>query len=177
MSRIYDNIDLRFEAGLKGILGNSGMKRADFCAGYFNLRGWRMICDTIDALPGDHIYEGNEVYLKIIYHLSQEARNGMPEYNLPAVFERELFDFQANAVKLIARRLEKNGGAMIGDVVGLGKTITACASAPNSGSTRFLMAISGMSSIRCSPPTNSNAPWTISTTCPCWKTPSSFSAR
>jgi hypothetical protein len=97
--------------------------------------------------------------LKIIYHLSQEARNGMSEYNLPAVFERELFDFQANAVKLIARRLEKNGGAMIGDVVGLGKTITACASAPNSGSTRFLMAISGMSSIRCSPPTNSNAPW------------------
>ncbi|MDX9869033.1 MAG: helicase-related protein, partial [Kiritimatiellia bacterium] len=303
MSRIYDNIDLKFEAGLKGILGNSGMKRADFCVGYFNLRGWRMICDMIDALPGDYLYENDdrvfrtcrlligmhrppeeliqklyscfeqhetpdsdevkrckrqmsmefrrqlvcgvpstqdewalrrlsaqlkqtkvtvklylreplhaklylahrpedhsnpiqsimgssnltysgltrqgeldaefgdrddgikfsnwfdarwtdrfsidisedlaqvideswagengpspyEVYLKIIYHLSQEARNGMSEYNLPAVFERDLFDFQANAVKLIARRLEKNGGAMIGDVVGLGKTITACA--------------------------------------------------
>ncbi len=60
MSRIYDNIDLKFEAGLKGILGNSGMKRADFCVGYFNLRGWRMICDMIDALPGDYLYENDD---------------------------------------------------------------------------------------------------------------------
>ena len=44
-------------------------------------------------------------------------------------FRHELFDFQQNAVKIAARHLnnEKRGGAMIGDVVGLGKTITACA--------------------------------------------------
>ena len=303
MSRIYDNIDLIFEVGLQGILANAGAKRADFCVGYFNLRGWRMICDTIDKLPGDYIYEGDdrvfrtcrlligmhrppdeviqklyscfeqhelpdsdevkqcrrqistefrkqlvygvpsaqdewalrrlsaqlkqgkvtvklylreplhaklylahrpedsfnpiqsimgssnltysgltkqgeldaefgdrddgqkfskwfdarwenrfsldisddlahiideswageqgptpyEIYLKIIYHLSQEARNGISEYNIPDNIGRDLFDFQANAVKLIVRRLDKHNGAMIGDVVGLGKTITACA--------------------------------------------------
>ena len=303
MSRIYDNIELRFENGLQGMLSNAGVKRADFCVGYFNLRGWRLICETVDRLPGDYLYEGDdrmfrtcrlligmqrppdelvqrlytcferhelpdsedvkrcrrqigtefrnqlvcgvpsskdewalrrlsaqlkqgkvtvklhlreplhaklylahrpedhfnpiqsimgssnltysgltkqgelnaefgdrddgqkfskwfdarwedrfsidisedltriideswageqgptpyEVYLRIIYHLSREARNGMTEYNLPAAFERDLFDFQATAVKLIARHLEKQGGAMIGDVVGLGKTITACA--------------------------------------------------
>ncbi len=303
MSRIYDNIELKFEAGLQGILTNTGVKRADFCVGYFNLRGWRQIASTIDTLPGDFLDEGDErvfrtcrlligmhrppedliqclyscferhstpdsedvqrclrqisrefrrqlilgvpsaqdewalrrlsaqlkakkvavklylreplhaklyiahrpedsyspiqsimgssnltysgltrqgelnaefgdrddgiklakwfddrwedrfsiditesligvideswagedgptpyeVYLKIIYHLSREARSGMNEYSLPPVFANELFEFQAIAVKLIARHLEKRGGAMIGDVVGLGKTITACA--------------------------------------------------
>lgn len=68
-----------------------------------------------------------EVYLKIMYHLSREARQGVSEYHLPAPFDAELFDFQKTAVKLAVRHLEKRGGAMIGDVVGLGKTITACA--------------------------------------------------
>ena len=68
-----------------------------------------------------------EVYLKIMYHLSREARQGVSEYHLPAPFDTELFDFQKTAVKLAVRHLEKRGGAMIGDVVGLGKTITACA--------------------------------------------------
>ena len=68
-----------------------------------------------------------EVYLKIMYHLSREARKGVSEYHLPAPFNTELFDFQKTAVKLAVRHLEKRGGAMIGDVVGLGKTITACA--------------------------------------------------
>jgi len=60
MSRIYDNIELDFEHGLLGILSNVGVKRADFCVGYFNLRGWRMICDTVDTLPGDTVYEGDD---------------------------------------------------------------------------------------------------------------------
>ena len=68
-----------------------------------------------------------EVYLKVMYHLSREARSGVSEYHLPAPFDKELFDFQKTAVKLAVRHLEKRGGAMIGDVVGLGKTITACA--------------------------------------------------
>lgn len=303
MSRIYDNIELRFEEGLLGILANVGVKRADFCAGYFNLRGWGAVCETVEKLPGDYIdehdervfricrlligmhrppdeliqqlyscYKRNEppdseevrrckrrigaefrrqlvrgvpsardewalrrlsaqlkagkvtvklhlreplhaklylahrpednfnpiqsimgssnltmngltrqgelnaefgdrddgaklsrwfddrwndrfsidisadlaqvideswagengpspyeVYLKIIYHLSREARSGMSEFTLPPAFEQDLFDFQATAVKLVARHLDRRGGAMIGDVVGLGKTITACA--------------------------------------------------
>jgi len=68
-----------------------------------------------------------EVYLKIMYHLSREARQGVSEYHLPAPFDTKLLDFQKTAVKLAVRHLEKRGGAMIGDVVGLGKTITACA--------------------------------------------------
>ena len=72
-------------------------------------------------------YTPYEVYLKIMYHLSREARSGVTEYHLPEPFNTELFEYQQTAVKLAVRHLEKRRGAMIGDVVGLGKTITACA--------------------------------------------------
>ena len=69
------------------------------------------------------------IYLKTAYHLSQEARSGIKEFTLSPEFRKELFDFQQTAVKIAARHLrnDRRGGAMIGDVVGLGKTITACA--------------------------------------------------
>ena len=305
MAQIYDNINQKFVDGLRGIIGNIGVKRADFCVGYFNLRGWRCISDLVEKLPGDYVDETikddeetffrycrlligmqkadsdlvqtlyfptdtqkmdsenvqrakrkivndfrnqlivgvptnedekalrelarqlylgkvvvklylktqlhaklylayrpddsfnpiqsllgssnltfsglkgqgeldaeiadstnaktladwfddkwNEkycidiseelrkvieeswackevkpyyIYLKTAYHLSQEARASINEYNLPEAFKNKLFDFQQTAVKIAARHLEKRGGAMIGDVVGLGKTITACA--------------------------------------------------
>lgn len=302
MARIYDNIETSFTEGLKGIISNNGVKRVDFCVGYFNLRGWKTIVSEIDNLSGDFVSEkdgrifricrlligmhrppeeliksfysiyknelidtesvkkckrqiANEfrkqltigiptasdewtlrrlsdqmkkeqvcvklylkeslhaklylayrpddhfnkiqaimgssnltysglskqgelnaefgdsdsaeklsvwfndrwedrycvditkelidiideswasnniippyyIYLKTAYHLSQEARSGINEYELPTEFREELFEFQETAVKLAARHLDKKGGAMIGDVVGLGKTITACA--------------------------------------------------
>ncbi|CAG9900366.1 helicase domain protein [Bacteroides ovatus] len=306
MARIYDNIETMFTPGLQGIISNVGVKRVDFCVGYFNLRGWKVIVNEIDNLQGDWIYEkknGNDervlrtcrlligmhrppdeliremystinnnlidteavkkckrqianefrkqltigvptandewtlrrlsaqmkeecvavklylkeplhaklylahrpddhfnkiqaimgssnltygglsgqgelnaefgdsdsaekfatwfndrwedrycvditkelveiideswasvntippyyIYLKTAYHLSQEARSGINEYELPTEFKEDLFEFQETAVKLAARHLDKRGGAMIGDVVGLGKTITACA--------------------------------------------------
>lgn len=69
------------------------------------------------------------IYLKVAYHLSEEARKGLKELTITHEFRKELLDFQQNAVKIATRHLnnEKRGGAMIGDVVGLGKTITACA--------------------------------------------------
>ena len=69
------------------------------------------------------------IYLKTAYHLSEEARSGIKEFTIPPEFKNSLFEFQQTAVKIAARHLnnEKRGGAMIGDVVGLGKTITACA--------------------------------------------------
>src|SRR5690554_548385 len=67
------------------------------------------------------------IYLKTAYHLSREARTSVSEFNLPREFKKDLFPFQETAVKLAARYLERRDGAMIGDVVGLGKTITACA--------------------------------------------------
>lgn len=307
MARIYDNIDSRFIDGLHDIVHEPGVKRVDFCVGYFNLRGWNFICNDIDTLPGDYVYEqdangrdikkfricrlligmhrpdeelvralysnkktladaeyvqrslrliaenfkrqlllgiptskdeetlrtlsrqlkegkvcvklflkyplhaklyiahtpqshnkqliimgssnltysgmsGNGelnadfvdsdhvnklsgwfderwndrqciditeqlaaiideswagerdippyyIYLKTAWHLSQEARNGIREYELSPIFRSGLFEFQQNAVKIAARHLnsERRNGAMIGDVVGLGKTITACA--------------------------------------------------
>lgn len=303
MARIFDNIDIKFEEGLKKVIGSQGVKRVDFCVGYFNLRGWNLVINEIDQLPGNYVdeegknvfrtcrlligmhrppedyirklYSKNDelpdsemvqrcklqialefkrqlllglptkqdewtlrrlstqmkeekvcvklylreplhaklylayrpddysnpiqslmgssnltysgltrqgelnaefgdsdqaqkfanwfddrwndrfceditdelinvidnswasekaippyyVYLKVAYHLSEEARNGIKEFTLTPEFRRELFDFQQNAVKIAARHLnnDKRGGAMIGDVVGLGKTITACA--------------------------------------------------
>ena len=65
------------------------------------------------------------IYLKMVYHLSQEARAGINEYRLPKEFK--LFDFQAAAVKIAARHVNRRGGVMIADVVGLGKTMIATA--------------------------------------------------
>ncbi|MEI6139584.1 MAG: helicase-related protein [Mariniphaga sp.] len=67
------------------------------------------------------------VYLKIAYHLSREARAGISEFQLPKVFEKELLPYQISAVKVAAHHLHHRGGVIIGDVVGLGKTITATA--------------------------------------------------
>ena len=67
------------------------------------------------------------VYLKMAYHLSKEAREGLIEYGLPASMQDRLLDFQAAAVKIAARIMMHKGGAMIGDVVGLGKTLVGTA--------------------------------------------------
>lgn len=67
------------------------------------------------------------IYLNMAYHLSVEARAGLSQYRLPPRFEEELFEFQKSAVKIAARHLNRRGGVMIGDVVGLGKTMMATA--------------------------------------------------
>jgi superfamily II DNA or RNA helicase len=67
------------------------------------------------------------IYLKIAYHLSREARAGLNEFRLPRIFQTELLEFQQKAVLVAAHHLHRRGGVMIGDVVGLGKTITATA--------------------------------------------------
>ena len=88
------------------------------------------LIDAIDnSWASEVIIPPYYIYLKTAYHLSAEARSGVKEFSLPPEFQREMFDFQQIAVKIAARHLnsEKRGGAMIGDVVGLGKTITACA--------------------------------------------------
>ena len=67
------------------------------------------------------------IYLKIAYHLSREARAGINEFKLPKIFQQELLEFQQKAVLVAAHHLHKRDGVLIGDVVGLGKTITATA--------------------------------------------------
>lgn len=74
-----------------------------------------------DLIPPYHIY------LKIAYHLSQEARAGIKEFRIPREFQDILFDYQKAAVQIAAHHLKKRNGVLIGDVVGLGKTFMATA--------------------------------------------------
>jgi len=74
-----------------------------------------------EALPPYYIY------LKMAYHLAQEARAGLIEFKLPSDLQNKLWDFQAAAVKIAAHHLNKRDGVIIGDVVGLGKTLMATA--------------------------------------------------
>ena len=67
------------------------------------------------------------VYLKMAYHLSHEARAGLAEFRIPRDFGDRLFEFQTAAVKIAAHHLNKRNGVLIGDVVGLGKTLMATA--------------------------------------------------
>jgi len=86
------------------------------------------LIDIIDnSWAADRLVPPFHIYLKIAYHLSQEARAGINEFKLPKIFQKELLEFQQKAVLVAAHHLHKRHGVMIGDVVGLGKTITATA--------------------------------------------------
>ena len=80
-----------------------------------------------ESWAGETLVQPYHVYLKIAYHLAQEARLGQSEFRIPAIFGDKLFDFQTSAVKVAAHHLNKRGGVVIGDVVGLGKSIMASA--------------------------------------------------
>ena len=67
------------------------------------------------------------IYVKMAYHLSQEARAGLTEFQIPRDFHNKLFEFQIAAVKIAAHHLNRRRGVLIGDVVGLGKTLMGTA--------------------------------------------------
>ncbi|MCI0539057.1 MAG: SNF2-related protein [Verrucomicrobiales bacterium] len=67
------------------------------------------------------------IYVKMAYHLAEEARAGLSEVSIPADMRGTLLDFQSASVRIAARHLEKRGGVILGDVVGLGKTLMATA--------------------------------------------------
>jgi superfamily II DNA or RNA helicase len=75
----------------------------------------------------EELVQPYHVYLKMVYHLSQEARAGLSEFKIPRDFGAELFEFQKAAVKIAAHHVYKRRGVIIGDVVGLGKTLMATA--------------------------------------------------
>lgn len=68
-----------------------------------------------------------QIYVKMAYHLAEEARAGLSEFTIPADMRGVLLEFQSAAVRIAARHLEKRGGVVLGDVVGLGKTLMATA--------------------------------------------------
>ncbi|SDX78224.1 PLD-like domain-containing protein [Allochromatium warmingii] len=83
------------------------------------------IIDT--SWAGERLIPPYHVYLKMAYHLAQDARTGLSEFRIPAIFGEMLFDFQIAAVKIAAHHLHKRRGVLLGDVVGLGKSIIATA--------------------------------------------------
>ncbi len=105
-------------------------------AGWFEDR-WndRWCVDISDELAAiieeswarERLIPPHHIYVKIAYHLSQEARAGLTEFRIPRDFGNQLLDFQTAAVKIAAHHLNKRGGVLIGDVVGLGKTLMATA--------------------------------------------------
>lgn len=68
-----------------------------------------------------------EVYMKVCYELSKDARYGEQKYALSPRLEHMLMDYQKSAAHTLVHRLMRRGGTMLGDVVGLGKTLTAIA--------------------------------------------------
>jgi superfamily II DNA or RNA helicase len=67
------------------------------------------------------------IYVKMAYHLCQDAREGLLQFRIPKDFGNKLFEFQVAAVKIAAHHVNKRGGVLLGDVVGLGKTLMATA--------------------------------------------------
>ncbi len=67
------------------------------------------------------------VYLKMAYHLSHEAEEGGSAFPLPKDLDAKLLQFQKEAVSLAAHHLDRRHGVVLGDVVGLGKTLMATA--------------------------------------------------
>ena len=62
MPIIFDNIENKFADGLSRHIDSAN--RVDYCVGYFNLRGWRMMSDKIDVLSGANVREGNTDILR-----------------------------------------------------------------------------------------------------------------
>ena len=85
------------------------------------------LIEILDESWAGKVRSPYEIFLKIAYHLSHEARMGLANFTIPQDFKNELLDFQETAVAVAARHLNQRGGVLVGDVVGLGKTIVATA--------------------------------------------------
>jgi hypothetical protein len=79
------------------------------------------------------------VYLRLAYELSRDAREGLT-LDIPPEVKRVLLPHQISAVQVATRIIERKGIAVIGDVVGLGKTLTGTAIAATLGESVLVIA-------------------------------------
>lgn len=77
----------KFKDGLQGIISAQGVERVDFCVGYFNLRGWDLIVNHIDSIPGGYVYENDEQKFRICRLLIGMQRP--PEELIRALYSQE----------------------------------------------------------------------------------------
>jgi len=90
MPNIYDNIENQLLEGLERCLDVS--HKADFCVGYFNLRGWRSVADKVDAWTG-----GEDGQCRLLIGMQRRPEEMLREYFSKR--ETEPID-QGTAVKL-----------------------------------------------------------------------------
>jgi superfamily II DNA or RNA helicase len=79
------------------------------------------------------------VYLRLAYELSRDARDGLT-LDIPPEIKQILLPHQISAVQVATRIIERKGIAVIGDVVGLGKTLTGTAIAATVGESVLVIA-------------------------------------
>src|SRR5207248_1935984 len=66
------------------------------------------LADIIDeSWAREEVLPPYYIYLKIAYHLSEQARAGLLEFRIPRDFKEQLFDYQVAAVKIAAHHLNK----------------------------------------------------------------------
>jgi len=73
------------------------------------------------------LFEPYLVYLKMAFHLSEDARAGIAELGVPDRIGSDLLDFQTKALQIAGRHLFHRRGVLVGDVVGLGKSMVGAA--------------------------------------------------
>ncbi len=70
--------------------------------------------DLIDVIEnswaGDQEIPPYHIYIKMAYHLSQEARAGLSEFRIPPDIGSQLFEYQIAAVKIAAHHLNRRNG-------------------------------------------------------------------
>lgn len=83
----------------------------------------KLIEELENSRFGDKEYSPYEIFIKAIYELQKndiKAKSENEKYGIPS--KVELTEFQEDAIPRIYSRLEKYGGILIADSVGLGKT-------------------------------------------------------
>ena len=78
------------------------------------------------------------VHLRLAYELSKDAREGR-NVDIPAKIAAKLTKWQDAAVRIATRIVKQRGLAIIGDVVGLGKTLTGTAIAGATGESVLML--------------------------------------